>query len=292
MKQKYFWSDESIEFLKVNYPEKGLKYCAENLNFPDSAIRVKAAKLKLRLNKDSLFFKEWQSRAAKSKVGKKRPEHSKLMKSKFLESTHPLIEYVKNNGNVISEQRKNWFKNNEHPKGALGLKHTDETKLKCSIKAKQMWENMSEEKKDEYAKRFSILGSKQTMNRANASWKSGWREIGGIKKYYRSRWEANYARYLEWMKGLNQIKSWEHEPKTFWFDGIKRGCMSYLPDFRVIDIHGKESYHEVKGWMDDRSKTKIKRMAKYYPEVDLIVIDTKFYKSIEKTASKFIDDWE
>lgn len=68
--------------------------------------------------------------------------------------------------------------------------------------------------------------------------------------------------------------------------------MSYLPDFRVITLDGKEEYHEVKGWMDDRSKTKIKRMSIYYPEVKLIVIDKKIYKSIEKKAKLFIKEWE
>ena len=92
-----------------------------------------------------------------------------------------------------------------------------------------------------------------------ASCKSGWREIGGIRKYYRSRWEANYARYLEFLKVNGEIEKWEHEPETFWFEGIKRGVMSYLPDFRVTEKNGDIVFHEVKGWMDARSITKIKR---------------------------------
>lgn len=129
-------------------------------------------------------------------------------------------------------------------------------------------------------------------SREGASWKAGWRDFGGIRKYYRSRWEANYARYLQWLKEHGQIASWEHEPTTFWFAGIKRGCVSYLPDFRVIEMSGSVAYHEVKGWMDDRSKTKIKRMAKYHPTVKLIVIEAKAYKEIERKMAAIITGWE
>jgi len=135
-------------------------------------------------------------------------------------------------------------------------------------------------------------GTQQTMNRANASWGCGWREIGEIRKYYRSKWEANYARYLEWLRIKGEIQSWLHEPETFWFDGIRRGCMSYLPDFRVVESNGSVVYHEVKGWMDDRSKTKIKRMAKYHPLVKLIVVDSKAYNAIKKTMQPIIKGWE
>lgn len=123
-------------------------------------------------------------------------------------------------------------------------------------------------------------------------WKAGWRQIGEMNKYYRSKWEANYARYLQWLKDNREISDWQHEPETFWFDGIKRGCVSYLPDFRVTELNGKIVYHEVKGWMDGRSKTKIKRMAKYHPNVKLILIDSKVYKSISKTMTPIIRDWE
>lgn len=135
-------------------------------------------------------------------------------------------------------------------------------------------------------------GTVVTANREKCSWKQGWREIGGKRKYFRSLWEANYARYLEFLKQHNEIKEWEHEPDTFWFKNIKRGCRSYLPDFKITNNNGSIEYHEVKGWYDDRSKTKIKRMAKYYPEVKLIVIFGKQYQSIAKQMKNIIKDWE
>ena len=126
--------------------------------------------------------------------------------------------------------------------------------------------------------------------------RSGWREIGGKRNYYRSQWEANYARYLEWLKQRGEILDWEHEPETFWFEGIKRGVCSYLPDFRVTEKKRDGSisieYHEVKGWMDGRSATKIRRMAKYHPDVKLIVIDAGQYRALCRDAAALVEGWE
>lgn len=122
--------------------------------------------------------------------------------------------------------------------------------------------------------------------------KSGWRTIGGKAKYYRSRWEANFACYLEWLKSIGEIKAWEHEPETFWFKGIKRGVVSYLPDFKVEENNGDIVYYEVKGYMDGRSRTKIKRMAKYYPEIKLAVIERRQYMEIQNKVGRLIKGWE
>lgn len=124
-------------------------------------------------------------------------------------------------------------------------------------------------------------------------WKGGWREIGGYRKYYRSRWEANYARYLEHLRAKEEVASWAHEPKTFWFEGIKRGVNNYLPDFQVVYPGERgEEYHEVKGWMDAKSATKIKRMARYHPTVNLVIVDRKIYNGLEREFGKIIADWE
>lgn len=122
--------------------------------------------------------------------------------------------------------------------------------------------------------------------------KAAWREFGGKRCFYRSRWEANYGRYLEFLKQRGEITDWEHEPATFWFNGVRRGVVSYLPDFIVWTGTLPPQYHEVKGWMDARSKTKIKRMAKYYPQIQLIVIRGKQYTEIKNKLSKMIEGWE
>lgn len=60
----------------------------------------------------------------------------------------------------------------------------------------------------------------------------------------------------------------------------------------MVEKNGSIVFHEVKGWMDDRSKTKIKRMAIYHPHIKLIVIEAKAYNSIKKTMMPIIKDWE
>ena len=174
------------------------------------------------------------------------------------------------------------------------MKHTEETKKKLSRAARKYWDNATEEQISERglkAQKTRVANGTPIVNR-KASWKGGWREIGGIKKYYRSRWEANYARYLVALKDGGLIQDWKHEPTTFWFEAIKRGTRSYLPDFLVVALDGAEVYHEVKGWMDDRSKTKLKRMKIYHPNICVKVIEKAEYKALAAEWSAKIGDWE
>lgn len=124
----------------------------------------------------------------------------------------------------------------------------------------------------------------------NKNYKSGKRDdLGGL--FVRSRWEANYARYLNWLITMGEIKSWEYEADEFMFP-VKRGNVRYLPDFKITNNDGSIEYHEVKGYMDDDSRVKLKRMEKYYPDIKLVLIDSDAYKSIEKTMSRILEDWE
>ena len=86
-----------------------------------------------------------------------------------------------------------------------------------------------------------------------------------------------FAFYLQLLKRAEEILDWEYEPHTFWFEGIKRGCVSYKPDFRIFKKDGKHYWVEVKGYMDAKSKTKIKRFAKYFPEEELRIIDKSWF---------------
>lgn len=121
--------------------------------------------------------------------------------------------------------------------------------------------------------------------------KKGWVELGERRFFAKSRWEANYGHYLEWLRVNNHIKDWKYEAETFWFEGIKRGVMSYLPDFKVTLNDGRVVFHEVKGWMDSKSKTKLKRMKKYHPNVLLLVVDQGWFKRNSRTMS-FIPGWK
>lgn len=196
-----------------------------------------------------------------------------------------------------SAQRKAWLAENEHPRGMTGKKHTQEVKDRITETSRARRAAMSIAAASAITvkmmkTKIERYGTIAPIQESRGTWKAGWREIGGYRKYYRSRWEANYARYLQWLKERGEILDWKHEPETFWFEAIKRGVRSYLPDFRVWEKGGSSSLHEVKGWMDDRSKTTLKRMAKYHPNEKIIVVRERDYNAIAKTVGPMITGWE
>ena len=132
----------------------------------------------------------------------------------------------------------------------------------------------------------------RVTNRVQQATHAGWRTIGGQRHYFRSRWEANYAHTLQLYLEKGEIKQWEYEPETFWFEGIKRGVCSYKPDFRVTENNGEQIYHEVKGWMDKQSFTKLKRMKLYHPAIKIRVIDGKWFAANASKLRWIIKDWE
>jgi len=290
----------------------------------EASVRQLVSRMGLKLQRGTVFWNEFQGRAASSKKGRKRPHQAEVTKRLWREgkfkkpgygSANPhwkervnrickfcRVEYEdvpSHRVKFCSEKCRQDFqraglqwKEVPHPRGMLGKPQSQKAKDAVSKSAKKMWRNMSEETRYEFSLRASKAARKSHTNRESASWKSGWREFGGIRKYYRSRWEANYGRYLEWLKQRGDILSWEHEPEVFWFEGIKRGHLSYLPDFRITEKDGSVVFHEVKGWMDAGSKTKIKRMAKYHPKVKLIIVDGVSYKDLAKKMSRLIEGWE
>lgn len=107
--------------------------------------------------------------------------------------------------------------------------------------------------------------------------------------YFRSKWEANYALFLDFLVRQKEIKEWEYEVDVFIFEKIKFGTRSYRPDFKVFNHDGSFEYHEVKGYMDGKSKTKLKRMTKFYPEIKIILVDSDYYKDLYKKMSKLLN---
>lgn len=113
--------------------------------------------------------------------------------------------------------------------------------------------------------------------------KQNWHEIGGKRIFFRSNWEVKAAHYFQFLKEASAIKDWEHEAKTFWFEEIRRGARSYLPDFKITRDDETHYWVEVKGYFDNKSLTKIKRFKKYYPEEELVILNEKWFR---ENASK------
>lgn len=249
------WTESEIEQLKAAYADKNgfdLKPLAKQLSRTHAAVACKA---------DELGICGERGRQVRTALA--RSNLSAAQEARFLR-----------NGGAM-----------------LGKKHTD--LVKATISAANFGRKRSGESVEKQMRtRLNRYGTLAPTNGSGRSWKSGWREISGKRIYARSRWEANYARYLQWLKEHQQILEWEHEPDTFWFDKIKRGCRTYLPDFKVTNNDKSFEYHETKGWMDARSKTKIKRMAKYHPSIILKILDGKWFKSNQVMLRGLIKDWE
>jgi hypothetical protein len=200
--------------------------------------------------------------------------------------------------NKASISSKKWIKEKGHPKGFLNSKHSDKSKKLMSESSIKMWKNpKSKVNTKEYRQKLSDKFSKLINMRLNSNTgniysksKKGTIEIGGKKVFCRSGWEANICAYFQLLKDNGEIKDWDLEVKTFWFEKIMRGVRSYKPDFLITNNDGTQYFEEVKGWMDTKSKTKIKRMAKYYPEIDLRILGEKRYKEISKNKS-LIPNW-
>lgn len=184
----------------------------------------------------------------------------------------------------------------QHP--MLGKTHTAEAKQKAGAASKRYWSEITEADLAQRAERmiatkvakYGHAGPARTATEVYSRAARGRRDdLGG--QFFRSRWEANYARYLNWLIAHGQIRSWRYEPKTFVFP-VRRGTVTYLPDFEVTERDGAIAFHEVKGWMDAKSQTKLRRMAKYYPEVKVVVIGRREYSALAKWGARLIPGWE
>lgn len=270
------WSEKEVEKLKTAY----------NVEF-SSEINLDALSKQLRRSKSNICRKA-RSLGFTDRNRRVIPEdQKKIRKPKY---KNPMDRSL-----AASFSSKEAIRKNGHPRGMLGKKHSEDAKDKIAKASKEAQAKCTDEDRSKRVKKMMKTREKNgtySPARTKASWKNGWREIGDRRVYFRSAWEANFARYLESLKNIGEIKSWEHEPRVFWFEGIKRGCTSYLPDFSVIDPNGHEIIYEIKGWMDSKSKTKIKRMRKYFPDVDFRVVDSTDYKRLSDKVSRKIEGWE
>jgi len=97
----------------------------------------------------------------------------------------------------------------------------------------------------------------------------------------RSSWEANFVRILK----LYKI-DFKFEPTVFPFP-IKRGTRAYTPDFLLTR---NNEWIEIKGYLDDKSKLKLKRFKRYYPDefVNLTCVIGKY----STDAKNFMNELE
>lgn len=201
----------------------------------------------------------------------------------------------------MSGARKEWYKTHRHH--SKGMKRpsiplAQRQRISASLKdtfAKQkqqgtgMFSPESRQKRSDSRAKFLAIKS---QGYCYSSGSSGCRvDLGDI--YFRSRWEANTARYLNWLKDRKVILGWEYEPDTFWLQERVGGGRHYTPDFKIFPVDGSEPYYwEVKGWMNKKSRTKLALMAELHPLVKLLVVDSSLYRKMERKVSHLLDYWE
>ena len=174
-----------------------------------------------------------------------------------------------------------------------GLTKEDTPSLMGTSKKVSEWNkiSMTDEKKEQISK---------TLKRLYAEGMKIPHSIDGYRKdldmYFRSTWEANYARIL---KLENKEIIYEKNRFTLVKENGEINHV-YIPDFQI----GENEYVELKGHMDSlfswgcnckrclRDKNKLELFRKQYPNIKLNVIGKKEYQEIYDKYYKIIPEWE
>lgn len=97
--------------------------------------------------------------------------------------------------------------------------------------------------------------------------------------FFRSSWEANYARILNHL-GVG----WKYEPETFDVGEAE----TYTPDFKLAD----GTFVEIKGWWTKTGQRKVDLFRRNYPTIRLQTITRTEYAALSKQYRHLINHWE
>lgn len=179
-----------------------------------------------------------------------------------------------------------------HPRGMAGKRHTAEALAAVSAGTRRAWSDPSSklnspEQRERRAREASRRWEAGLFGQGHSRARRGVRpDIGGM--FFRSAWEANYARFLNHEKEAGRIRDWAFEPRLFRFSDAE----SYTPDFCVWMSDGTHEWHEVKGWLTDKGQKKLALMALHCPEEVVRVIDAAWFKQAERELGQRIHGWE
>lgn len=312
------WTNEEIKILEEEYKKRDgkknnnlIKNLSKKLGKTEGAIRSKAYSLGI-TKRDKYYTKEeidfllknynnYSMNDLSELLGRNESNIYKKMKQLGIDKKKRVANiinpkkkhiYTEEERKNISQKAKIRIKEKGHPKGFENHKHIEETKKTISEKAKEQWKNIDFSKLEKRKlKQRETKIKNGTLNPMKNQSNPYSRTKGGKRKdldniYFRSAWEANIARYYNYL-GIE----WQYESKTFIFKNITRGSVSYTPDFYLPK---EDKWVEIKGWMDGKSKTKLKRFEKQFPEEykKLQLITQKEYDEIKKKISVFIKNWE
>lgn len=293
------WTDEENQLLRLRYANKGKRWCAQQLSQRTPAsVAVQARKLGLAGDPAGEYFKDWQARAAASKRGQLRPGTSEKMKERWKRGRIPQAIFTAERREKHAETMRAWHARYGNPNKGTTLSR--EIKLKMSAASRRMWNNPEFRAKmgtPERRERRRQVSSENWFRSGRANENAYSRCSGGRRDdlgdmFFRSGWEANYARILNLQIEQGEIHRWEFEPDRFRFAVVK-GPRSYIPDFKVWKEEGGDfHYVEIKGWMDEKSQLKLQLMSRDHPGVPIHVIGQTEYKKLQAEFSPQIPLWE
>jgi hypothetical protein len=285
------WTDEELKYLIENYKSLSYDEIGRNLGRTRKAITIKVFALGLDSKRDPFWSdieieylkkvyedagdeQSIQYDVLEEKFGRLRSNICRKARELGLTNKNRVKTDLQKEENGI--KMKKWHETHEHPRGMLG-KHVSE---KNKILYRQLYTgrkmNFTEEQLQGYRMRArETIGKLMNGTNMYSRTKSGIR-ADLQNKFFRSSWEANYARILD----FQNIK-WLYEPKTFFFEGEQRGGTFIIPDFQLTEL---DAWVEVKGWLDSRSKSKLTKFKKYYPlefEKLMLIIDGRHQKTAE-----------
>ena len=122
------------------------------------------------------------------------------------------------------------------------------------------------------------VGSRPTSPRA-ARARAGIRPDISQTIYFFSRWEANFARLMNFLR----IK-WVHQPRTFQLHSQK-----YTPDFYLPEMG---TYIEIKNFLSAYSRNRDEEFRRLYPDLELLLILKDEYLALQNTYAHKIPLWE
>ena len=125
---------------------------------------------------------------------------------------------------------------------------------------------------------MKVIGGRATSPRA-ARGKAGTRQDIDSHTYFYSRWEANFARVMNFLN-----IAWIHQPKSFQLRSQK-----YTPDFY---LPATDTYIEIKNFLSDYARNRDMQFRLLYPHVTLILILKEDYLALQKKYASNILGWE
>lgn len=99
-------------------------------------------------------------------------------------------------------------------------------------------------------------------------------EIDGKMFHFRSKAEYDVAEYLHLLKQSGYIKDFAYEQTKFCFPSEAEPIKTWLLDFDILENDGSFYYIEVKGRVEPDTKSKLKLLNTYRPEVRVDMVFT------------------